>query len=201
MKKRLLFLIIIFLSTIVGQSSAQDSFFVVPTIKNKYAPVPKTGQTTSYATRDDGALQKGVASPSPRFTDNGNGTVTDNLTKLIWMKNANAIGSVLWSQALTIANSLKSGQYGLTDGSQVGDWRLPNVKELASLLDYGKYNPALPAGHPFLGVQSDIYWTSSIAASNTSTAWTIDFYAGFVPQVGISESTIPAWCVRGPVGR
>src|SRR5215831_10404550 len=53
------------------------------------APVPRTGQTTSYAAGDDGALQKGVAWPTPRFTDNNNGTITDNLTGLIWLKNAN----------------------------------------------------------------------------------------------------------------
>src|SRR5215831_9628931 len=53
------------------------------------APVPRTGQTTSYAARDDGALQKGVALPTPRFTNNNNGTITDNLTGLIWLKNAN----------------------------------------------------------------------------------------------------------------
>ena len=77
------------------------------------APVPRTGQTTSYAAGDDGALQKGVAWPNPRFTknvnaadDNGagggtagngicdgtetcNGTVTDNLTELTWLRNTN----------------------------------------------------------------------------------------------------------------
>jgi len=46
----------------------------------KPAPVPKTGQTTSYASGDDGDLELGTAWPSPRFTDHGNGTVTDNLT-------------------------------------------------------------------------------------------------------------------------
>ena len=61
-------------------------------MKGKYAPVPKTGQTTAYAAGDDGTLQKGVASPTPRFTDHGNGTVTDNLTGLIWTKDANAFG-------------------------------------------------------------------------------------------------------------
>ena len=53
------------------------------------ALVPQTGQTDYYAAGDDGALQKGVPWPTPRFTDNGNGTVTDNLTHLIWLKNAN----------------------------------------------------------------------------------------------------------------
>ncbi len=63
------------------------------------APVPRTGQTTSYAVRDDGALQKGVAWPTPRFTDNNNGTITDNLTGLIWLKNANCIGAVVAASA------------------------------------------------------------------------------------------------------
>ena len=61
--------------------------------------VPKTGQTTCSdesgvsrpctGTGEDGEHQKGVAWPNPRFTDNGDGTVTDNLTGLIWLKDAN----------------------------------------------------------------------------------------------------------------
>ena len=57
------------------------------------AGVPKTGQTTFYATGDDGDLEKGVPWPSPRFTDNGNGTVTDNLTGLTWLEDANCDGT------------------------------------------------------------------------------------------------------------
>jgi hypothetical protein len=68
-------------------------------MKGKYAPVPKTGQTTSYASGDDGALQKGVAWPTPRFTDNSNGTVTDKLTGLIWMKDTQFFGLRNWTQA------------------------------------------------------------------------------------------------------
>ena len=63
-------------------------------VRSPPAPVPKTGQTVSYATGDDGDLQKGVAWPDPRFTDNSDGTVTDNLTGLIWLKNANCFGPV-----------------------------------------------------------------------------------------------------------
>ena len=65
------------------------------------ALVEKTGQTTSPGTRDDGALQRGVTWPSPRFTDNGDGTVTDNLTGLIWLKDANYDGEKRWTNALT----------------------------------------------------------------------------------------------------
>jgi hypothetical protein len=142
--------------------------------------VPKTGQTTSYATGDDGAWQKGVASPTPRFTDNGNGTVTDNLTRLIWMKNANAFDQKTWLDALTTANGLKSGDADLTDGSQAGDWRLPNLRELQSLVDYGNYNPALPDDHLFTNVQSAGYWSSTTTASGTTEANYVNFGGGHV---------------------
>jgi len=73
------------------------------------APVPKTGQTTTYAAGDDGALQKGVAWPTPRFTDNNNGTVTDNLTGLTWLRDASCLGFQTWANALAAANSLADG--------------------------------------------------------------------------------------------
>lgn len=75
---------------LVGWSTAvaEDGFYVIPAMRAKYAPVPKTGQTQSYTAGDDGDLQKGVAWPTPRFAGNGNGTVTDKLTGLIWLKNA-----------------------------------------------------------------------------------------------------------------
>jgi hypothetical protein len=143
------------------------------------APVPKTGQTRSYATGDDGNLEKGVAWPSPRFTDNGDGTVTDNLTGLIWLKNANCFGIRAWAQALADANGLGAGYCGLVDGSSAGDWHLPNVRELHSLVHYGVYDPAVPnaagtgqwtEGDPFTAVQSGMYWSSSTYAGYSGRA-------------------------------
>jgi len=141
------------------------------------ATIAKTGQTTSYATGDDGDLQKGVAWPNPRFTDNSNGTVTDNLTGLIWLQNANAFGTRDWATALTDCNTLNSGEHGLTDGSKEGDWRLPNVKELLSLIDWSQSSPVLPSGHPFTSVQSSGYWSSTTYESNTYYAWYV--YMGY----------------------
>lgn len=160
------------------------------------ARVPKTGQTTSWATGDDGDLEKGVAWPDPRFTDNGDGTVTDNLTGLIWLKNANCFGTRAWATALTDANGLANGSCGLTDGSVAGDWRLPNVREQQSLIDYGRFNPALPSGHPFTGVQSNYYWTSTTYAGYTSDAWLVGLYNGFVGNDDESY-TYYVWPVRG----
>ena len=153
------------------------------------AAVPKTGKTTSYAYGDDGDLEKGVAWPNPRFTDNGNGTITDNLTGLIWLKNANCYGTRTWAQALSNCNGLNSGECGLTDGSVEGDWRLPNRRELFSLVHDGYYNPALPntagtgqgtAGDPFTNVQSNVYWSSTTSALDAAYAWTVTMGYGSV---------------------
>ncbi|MBF8274701.1 MAG: protein of unknown function DUF1566 [Magnetococcales bacterium] len=158
--------------------------------------VPKTGQTTSYATGDDGALQKGVAWPNPRFTNNNDGTVTDSLTGLIWLTNANCFGQQIWTQALSSANALASGSCGLTDGSVAGAWRLPNRKELQSLIDYGRTSPALPTGHPFSGVQTGIYWSGSTYASGTSNAWYVYLDDGSVYGYGKTSGHY-VWPVRG----
>ncbi len=168
------------------------------------APVEKTGQIMSYAVGDDGALRKGVAWPNPRFTDNTNGTVKDNLTRLIWLKNANAFGYRTWEQALSDANTLASGSAGLTDGSEAGDWRLPNVKELQSLIDFAYTGPALSsasgtsqwsAGNPFSGVQSGIYWSSTTDSGNTTDAWYVNLANGDVANDGKTGATY-VWPVR-----
>ena len=63
--------------------------------------------TTSYAAGDDGDQGKGVSWPAPRSTDNLDGTLTDNLTGLIWLKDGNRFGMVTWSEALGDCNGLK----------------------------------------------------------------------------------------------
>ena len=156
----------------------------------------RTGQTVSHYGGDDGALQKGSVWPAPRFIDNGDGTVTDHLTGLIWLRNANCFSARLWVQALSDSNSLASGTCGLLDGSLPGDWRLPNRKELFSLVDFSRDNPALPTGHPFPVVQSDLYWSASTRVDNTSGAWVVDMQYG---SVGISNKAnlLYVWPVRG----
>mgnify|MGYP001616241930 CR=1 FL=1 len=124
--------------------------------------LPKTGQTISYYTGDDGDLERGVAWSNPRFSVNGD-CVTDNLTGLMWTKNANLGGYKTWQQALNYANNLTLCGYT--------DWRLPNRKELRSLIDYSNYDPALPTGHPFINVQSGFYWSSTSDARYTESAW------------------------------
>jgi hypothetical protein len=136
---------------------------------------------TYWSLRTDGTWgqQEGITWPDPRFTDNGDGTVTDNLTGLIWLQDANRNGStMIWADALTFCNSLADDGTELTDGSVAGQWRLPNVKELQSLIDFGRYNPALPTAHQFSNVQSDHYWSSSTRAGYPVNAWFVYMAVG-----------------------
>ena len=150
----------------------------------------KTGQTTCYdesgnvidcaQTGQDGDIQAGVDWPQPRFEDNGDGTITDHLTSLIWLKHANCTGRMTWNEALNYCNNLASGSCGLGDDSSAGDWRLPNRKELLSLIDYARCGPALPQGHPFDNVQSSVYWSATTLANYTPYAWIVRMDYGHV---------------------
>jgi hypothetical protein len=173
------------------------------------SPVPKTGQTACWdesgasiactGTGQDGEFQMGV-SVDPRFTDNLDGSVTDNLTGLVWLRNANCFGPRWWPDALSDANTLADGSCGLSDSSIAGDWRLPNVRELHSLIDYGRILPALPAGHPFLGVVNYNYWTSTTSYPFLESARFVGMHSGRVEaffKTNISEG-FSVWPVRGP---
>jgi Protein of unknown function (DUF1566)/Collagen triple helix repeat (20 copies) len=156
------------------------------------ARVIATGQVKSYAVGDDGDWMPG-ASAASRFFNNNDGTVKDNLTGLIWLTNANCFGAQTWAAALTSANTLASPACGLTDGSVVGQWRLPNRTELMSLMDLSKANPALPTGNPFTTtVQS--YYGSSYAGS-TANVWYVDASGGGVNLITKTLS-IYVWPVR-----
>lgn len=169
------------------------------------APVPKTGQTTGYYAGDDGDLERGVSWPNPRFTDNSDGTVTDNLTGLIWLKNANCYGTRSWTSALSVATSLANGQCALTDGSSAGDWRLPNRNEMESLVHNGFVGPAVPNtlgtgrwsnGNPFFNVSTSYYyWSSTSYAGSSSYAWAVWLNIGRVYELS-KNSNYYVWPVR-----
>jgi hypothetical protein len=143
------------------------------------ARLPRTGQTTSYAQGDDFSAQQGVAWPSIRFTDNADGTVTDRLTGLIWLKNAGCFNATDWASALNAANQLASGACGLTDGSRTGQWRMPNANELESLVDVSQANPAVSAGSGFINVKlGTAYWSSTTYTAGPGNAMAIRFNDG-----------------------
>jgi len=98
---------------------------------------------------------------SNHFTDNGNGTITDNLTNLVWQKvpNTNAIN---WENALTYSESLVLGNDT--------NWRLPNIKELQSLNDEGFVNPSVNSS-VFSNIGVKKYWSSTTQQNQSANAW------------------------------
>ena len=184
----------------VGGSGRNGSRYVWPVRGETtgHARVWKTGQTISYAAGDDGDLRKGVIWPDPRFRNNGDGTVTDKLTGLIWLQDTNCFGSLPWEEGLSgigdfnVNPVLYSCQnYTATNN----DWRLPNRKELRSLIDYSKYNPPLTEGHPFINMgEQSAYWSS------TSNYFGNPYFVHVLGNGDVGDifvSFLPIWPVRG----
>ncbi|MEK8016265.1 MAG: DUF1566 domain-containing protein, partial [Candidatus Parabeggiatoa sp.] len=152
---------------------------------------------------------KPTAQSSYRYTDNGDGTVTDNRSGLIWLKNANCFGEQDWATAMRSAANLADGQCGLRDGSRAGMWRLPTKEELKAIIDK-KYNNSWgfwaslsnAAGtgpwresDAFSDVKLD-YWSSTPYAPAPDYAWYVNMYNGNVDDV-FKTNTYDVWPVRG----
>jgi hypothetical protein len=167
--------------------------------------LPQTGQTKCYhstggeiacsGTGQDGEIQAGVPWPDPRFTDNGDDTVTDNLTGLMWTKNANLpAGTRTWQDALGYIAGMNAGTYpnfGYTD------WRLPNVNELESLINANESNNATWLNtQGLLNVQADYYWSSTTFAYNPGGAWIVDMWDGHMGANRTSDGNVYVWPVR-----
>ncbi len=108
-----------------------------------------------------------------RFTDNGDGTVTDKETNLTWVKQDDGKRRT-WSEAKEYCEKLTLAG---------GGWRLPTVKELISIIDYDKHGPAIDP--VFTGTQSSYYWSSTPDADDSSYAWSVYFSYGFVYWYGV----------------
>jgi len=121
------------------------------------------------------------------------------------LKKANCFGLTTWQEALNAANTLAAPACGLTDKSKAGDWRLPNVNELLSLIDYGFLNPALSnaagnspwtEGDAFSDVQSTVYWSSTSVVGFSFAAWFISLGNGSV-NGAVKSDNYYVWPVRG----
>ncbi|TGM12595.1 DUF1566 domain-containing protein [Leptospira stimsonii] len=128
--------------------------------------------TGPYAVR----CVSGTPLQSPSLTNNGNGTVSDNRTGLIWQTSGSSIGT--WQQALTGCTSLSLA--GLS-------WRLPNVTELHSIVDYSGSTPAINATF-FPGAVSQYHWTSTTDRSNVTYALALFFTNGLIGGNGKAAS-------------
>lgn len=184
--------------------------------------LPKTGQTTCYddtgsiiscntttGAGQDAALRKGVAWPSTRFTSNADTTILDNLTGLIWAPNGNIMPTRdnNWDQDGTVNDGKVTWQHALdyiaklNDENYLGhaDWRLPNRKELNSLINYGQSdNTAWLNSNGFTGVQGTCYWSSTTSAKNAASVWYVDIQYGYVYAAAKTNPNCCLLPVRSP---
>ena len=168
----------------------------------------KTGQMDAYDTdgRDDGALKRGIYWPRPRFLDQADGTVLDNLTGLMWLKDANCFSNMTWTDALgTITDfNVNPGNYDCEDYNEAAapydDWLLPNRHEIFSLMDAASGRPILPAGHPFLNAgdywSGPNLWTSTTYADVTTYAWTFGLRFGRMDSFVKTSDNYTIWPMR-----
>lgn len=161
--------------------------------------VARTGQTSSYQTYDDGAYQRGAPWPVPRFVDNGDGTITDNLTGLMWEKKpgggntgTDTPGAVLWQDAIVYCENLTLASHG--------DWRLANSRELRSLLnlEQGGQSSWL-SSQGFLISANNYYWSSTIAPYDTTKSLIVNLANANILYI-LTNDTAYYWAVRGGSG-
>ncbi|HLZ35556.1 MAG TPA: DUF1566 domain-containing protein [Nitrospira sp.] len=126
------------------------------------------------------------AAASSRFTLVLDGAgVKDNSTGLIWEQEPDREHDV-WSRS--VARCLTK-----EIGGRKG-WRAPSVDELKTLIDPSQQDPALPAGHPFSNIKSEIYWTSTPHPTDDIVAWQISFFSG-EPVTDQKSGTRRMWCL------
>ena len=186
---------------------------------------PASGQTTPYTAilqggnsavpvPDDGTVQAGA---DLRYKDNGNGTITDKNTGLVWEKKCLGCGGLhdvgntyVWSNSSTPGADMTIWDWLDAVNAEAGkgfakhnDWRIPNVRELQSIVDHARcaaaYFPSCndeAAINPIFGPTVLFYWSSSTYAQNPSFAWVVEFLTGGV-VVGIKDKPFSVRAVRG----
>jgi formylglycine-generating enzyme required for sulfatase activity len=215
-------------TNIMGDSAFTNEVTVTTLASTGVTQLPKTGQTTCYdnsyattlcsGTGQDGETQIGVAWPSPRFVDNGDQTLTDKLTGLIWTKNANIMktndpsydtdypeldGAVKWQHALDYIKMLNTGSY-----LGHNDWRLPNRNELRSLNNLGQENlTTWLTSQGFTNVKTDKnYWSSTTAplgqqsiGQRSILAWSMYMGVGSISRAQKPNDSLYIWPVRSSI--
>lgn len=172
-----------------------------PVVPGAEAAVHRTGQLLCHDadgheipchdTGQDAQTAYGVPWPEPRLILDGQ-VVHDRLTGLVWTLDANPARYPLsWEEALRLAERMsREAAFGRRD------WRMPNRRELRSLVGHAETRPALPAGHPFRNVFQGWCWSSTTAAINPAFAWWIHLGGGRM-FFGEKESYALLWPVAG----
>jgi hypothetical protein len=166
-------------------------------------PLPDTGQTKCY-----NLAGTEISCPSvgeslygqdanydgllPSYTDNSNGTVTDNNTGLIWQQDTadtNEDSTITSADELTLQEAVNYCDDLFY--ANLSDWRLPERIELQSIVDYGRFNPAIA---PVFLCESSGYWSATRRALNGNTFWIFGFNYGST-GLGGTAGTLYVRCV------
>lgn len=167
-----------------GQSDCWDAASNDPDDPHFPIPCVFTGQ--------DGEHAAGLAPPPVRFVDNGDGSITDLFTKLVWLRNGSCAEGLSWDEAVAFGRAvngmLPTSRCGLQDGTAQGVWRLPNVQEFMSLVDFG--STGLPGNHPFNGVVGRFFWTSTTYAVPPNSQLDLIQYPCVVASHGYGQDNL-----------
>ncbi|BCA55127.1 conserved exported protein of unknown function [Nitrospira sp. KM1] len=117
----------------------------------------------------------------------GGGAVKDGQTGLVWEQEPDREHDV-WGRSNERCTTKEIG------GKK--GWRGPSVEELKSLIDVSQHDPALPAGHPFTNIKSEIFWTSTPHPTDDIVAWQVSFFSGEA-VTDQKSGTRRMWCVLG----
>jgi hypothetical protein len=131
------------------------------------------------------AVRAGQSGSLDHLVSNGDGTVTDTNTGLMWQQNTG--GEMNWEASLSYCENLSLAGYS--------DWRLPTVKELASIVDRTKSKPAIDEDY-FPDTVSSYYWSSTTLANISGYAWYVDFFYGYVRYNSKKTSNTYTYYVR-----
>ena len=120
-----------------------------------------------------------------------NDAISDTRTGLMWPRNASLSEfPMTWNEALAFVKDLNDAEL-----SGFSDWKLPNRKELFSLISHETINPSLPLPHPFINIFTSYYWTSTTCARLPKQAWYIHL-GGARVFTGFKYSSYIVWPVR-----
>ena len=140
------------------------------------------------------AVAPASAQAQSRYAYSSDGTeVTDAQTGLIWRRCT--VGQTWANSTCTGGLTVFRHEEALAHAMTQTGWRLPNVKELASLVDTTSVRPAVNAA-AFPGTPTAAYWSSTPDVQTPSNAWSVDFTLGTVAPLGRSTFGVLVRLVR-----
>ena len=170
--KKILFLIVLL---------SANNILIAQIVSKSMNNLPDSGQLASYTTTfgEDNDYQINTQS----FTNNSNGTITDNVTGLMWQQGDS--GELTIENGITYCDNLVLGGFS--------DWRLPTKEESMSILNFDRNNPALNTTY-FLNTNAEYWWTSTLSFNNANNIWITNSGGGTSPK--LKTETISAGGIK-----